>query len=398
MKGSIFKRANKKGKPSWRLQVSGGFDAEGKRIRISKVFPTKGEAETELNRIISAASKGRPITAESITFGEYLDGWLDGHVAGLTYYTAKRYKSLLQHVRGDLGNIKLGELTATGLERVYTGLYSTLSARTVRNVHGAVSSALNDAVRKKLLPYNPAAGCNLRPSDTAESVAIETPDIERLESATAGTWLGIVVKLGADTGLRRGELCGLRWADLNFQTGQLRIARAVFQRDDGSVQEKPTKTRQIRQIALSPSTLAYLEMHRTEQRQIASMMGSGYRRDLDLILAGVDGDYLKPQSITNCLRRVTTSLGLKKVNIHTLRHSHGSILLGRGASLAVVSRRLGHSSPYTTAKIYAHSLPSDEQAAAALWDKIRSEDGTAKTQPGPVAPNGTAESEKDTVQ
>lgn len=398
MTGTIFKRTRKRGKPSWRLQVSGGFDEEGKRIRISKSFETKGEAEAELNRILHGAGKGRPVSAEAMTFGEYLDGWLAGPVANLEFYTAKRYRSLVEHVRKPLGDVRLAELTANALERVYASMYGTLSTRSVRNIHGAVSSALNDAVRKKMLPYNPAAGCVLRPSDTAESTAFETAEIERLESAVAGSWLSIVVKLAADTGLRRGELCGLKWSDLNFETGKLRVQRAVFQRDDGRVEEKPTKTRQVRNIVLSANTLGYLEMHRAEQEQVAAMMGADYRRDLDLILARVDGEHIRPQAISMGLRRIAKTLGMKRVNVHTLRHSHGSILLSKGAPLAVVSKRLGHSSPHTTAKIYAHALPGDEQATAELWDTIRSGDGTAKTQVSAVALIGTAKAKRQRVQ
>lgn len=393
MNGTIIRRPQKKGKPRFQLQVSAGKDENGKRIRIVKTFDTRAEAERELNRLLGARSGGQDLAGEAMTFGEWLTEWLDTHAAGLAYYTSRRYRSLVEHVRGPLGAVKLTELRALDLERVYTGLYSRLSARTVRNIHGAIASALSRALKLKLVQTNVALACTLRPSDTQESAAIEMADVERVEDATAGTWLGVIVRLAIDTGARRGELLALKWSDLNFKTGRLIISRAICQRNDGSIFEKSTKTRSTRVVSLSPSTLAFLEMHRAEQQQIAALFGAAYRRDLNLVFADPGGDFIKPQSVSNAMRRHTKALGLTRVGIHSMRHSHASLLLSDGVPVAVVSKRLGHSSPATTSRIYAHALPSEELAAAERWEEIRrkKEAGAA-----PQAPAGSKEEEKPT--
>jgi integrase len=219
-------------------------------------------------------------------------------------------------------------------------------------------------------------------------------DVERVEDATAGTWLGVIVRLAIDTGARRGELLALKWSDLNLKTGRLIISRAICQKNNGEIFEKATKTRSTRVVSLSPSTLAFLEMHRAEQQQIAALFGSTYRRDLNLIFADPGGNYIKPQSVSNAMRRHTKALGLTRVGIHSMRHSHASLLLSDGVPVAVVSKRLGHSSPATTSRIYAHALPSEELAAAERWEEIRrkKEAGAA----APQAPNSAEDTASKT--
>jgi integrase len=158
----------------------------------------------------------------------------------------------------------------------------------------------------------------------------------------------------------------------------LRIWQSVGQDDDGGTFVKPTKTRSERRIQLSPDTLAYLDLHRERQRQEAALFGPDYRHDLDLILAAPDGSYLKPQTLTMTVRRLARRAGLKGVGLHTLRHSHASIMLANGAPLAAVSKRLGHRDTHTTARVYSHALPSDEEKLADLWDAIKRGEGRAK--------------------
>lgn len=395
MNGTIIRRPQKKGKPKFQMQVSAGRDENGKRLRIVKTFDTKGEAEKELGRLLGSRQSGQDLAGQTMTLDAWLSEWLKTHVEGLAYYTARRYRSLVEHVRGPLGAIKLAELRALDLERVYGELYGKMKVRTVRNIHGAVAAALSRALKLKLVSTNVALQCTLRPNDTAESAAIEMDDAQRLEAETAGTWLGVIVRLAIDTGARRGELLALRWADLSFSTGRLVIKRALCQMNDGSIFEKSTKTRSTRIVSLSSSTVAFLEMHQESQRQVAALFGPDYRTDLDLIFASPSGDYIQPQAVSNTMRRHTKALGLTGIGIHSLRHSHASMLLSDGVPVAVVSKRLGHSSPATTQRIYSHALPSEELAAAERWERLRMKK-VAETETA-VAPQGGDE-EKGQVE
>lgn len=367
----IDRRPRKNGKVSWRVRVWRGYDDDGKPVKDSATFATKAEAEAYVTELNMARRSGPAPSA--LTLEAYLDQWLTTIATTRTYYTERRYKTLIKPIREALGSTRLDKLTATDLEGVYAPLYARLSARSVLHAHSAIRSALNRAVRLKLIPFNPAHGCSLRPSDTKESRIIERDDMERFEASADG-WIAVVIRLASDTGARRGELCAMRWQDLG-PDGRLRIWQAACQHDDGSVFLKPTKTRSERRVQLSPDTLAYLELHREKQRQDALLMGKDYRADLDLIIAAPDGDFLKPQTLTVTVRRLAERLGLKGVGLHTLRHSHASIMLANGAPLAAVSKRLGHRDTHTTARIYSHALPSDEEKLGDLWDAIRKGEG-----------------------
>lgn len=367
----IDRRPRKNGKVSWRVRVWQGYDADGKPVKDSATFATKGEAEDYVAELNAARRAGAAPSA--ITLGDYLDQWLKTIATTRTYYTERRYRTLVKPIREALGSMRLDKLAATDLEAVYAPMYERLSARSVLHAHSAIRSALNRAVKQKLIQYNPAQGCSLRPSDTKESRIIEHADMERFEAAAEG-WIAVVIRLASDTGARRGEICAMRWQDLSDE-GRLRIWQSACQHDDGTVFLKPTKTRSERRVQLSMATLAYLDIHREKQRQDARLMGKDYRADLDLIVCAPDGDFLKPQTLTVTVRRLAERLGLKGVGLHTLRHSHASIMLANGAPLAAVSKRLGHRDTHTTARIYSHALPSDEEKLGDLWDAIRKGQG-----------------------
>ncbi|MGA3042612.1 MAG: tyrosine-type recombinase/integrase [Bryobacteraceae bacterium] len=131
---------------------------------------------------------------------------------------------------------------------------------------------------------------------------------------------------------------------------------------------KTTKNKRCRGISLPASTVEMLKAHREGQAENRRMFGPDYRSDLDLVFCDLEGNYLKPATITAKACLLAQRVGLKSVSLHTLRHSHGSQLLSDGVPLPTVSKRLGHSNAYTTATIYSHALPKDDITAAELWD------------------------------
>jgi integrase len=146
-----------------------------------------------------------------------------------------------------------------------------------------------------------------------------------------------------------------------------RISKSLEQTNAG-LRVKQTKTNRARLISLSATAIAALREHRAAQEKDRALFGPDYRTDLDLVFCDPSGAYLKPDSITAKISLLAKKAGLKGVHLHTLRHSHGSQLLSDGVPLPAVSKRLGHSDVYTTAKVYAHALPKDDAAAADAWD------------------------------
>ncbi|MBM3787234.1 MAG: site-specific integrase [Acidobacteria bacterium] len=368
----IDRRPRKNGKVSWRVRVWKGRDESGKGVFDSHTFDAKAKAEDFLKTLNADEPAGG-----AVSFRSYVAQWLNVIEATRTYNTWRRYTMSMKPILAELGAVRLDKLTAAALEGVYVDLYKTLSARTVLEIHGAVRAALNRAVKQKILRFNPALGCSLRPSDTAEAKVISTDEIEALEAASNDSWVGIAVRLAADLGCRRGELAGLRWQDLDRE-GKLLIWQSVFERDDGTVGVKPTKTRSQRRVALSKGTLAYLEVYRERQARDAALIGDAYRRDLNLIFARPDGDYVRPDYLSKVVCQIADKAGFVGIGLHSLRHSHASLMLSAGAPLAAVSKRLGHRDSYTTAKIYQHALPSDEAKLADIWETVRGREKPVK--------------------
>lgn len=174
--------------------------------------------------------------------------------------------------------------------------------------------------------------------------------------------------MSAATGARRGEILALSWSDI--QDGYANIERSLTQTNEG-LEFKGTKTERPRRIDLPPSAMARLEEHRKRQDEFRQQFGPDYRADLDLIFANPDGTPLKPDSISASVSLLCRRLGLPKgASLHTLRHSHASVLLANGVDLATVSTRLGHSSVRVTADVYSHALRGRDREAACRWDEL----------------------------
>lgn len=404
MKGSVFKSVAPNGRISWRYQIDAGRDENGKRIRISESgFRLEREASDAMHDKMQEIKGGVPVKTSG-NLDEYLKAWLPYHAKAkpLSPTTAGRYESLAAHVTAALGKIPLKDLTVFMFDNLYVKLRETLSAKTVREVHSVVHVALKRAVKTKLIPHNPADGCDLPRLDQKEAVALSPEQLAAFQQAAAGKWADLVIRLAAATGARRGELLACRWSDLDVPSCKLRIERSLYQVKK-QIGLKPTKTRQARTVTIPQSLMEYLKLHREQQDQNRAMFGPDYRTDLDLVFCTPEGNFLKPDSLSWAVCDIAhrAGLGEKGVSLHSLRHTHASALLAAGVPIANVSKRLGHRDPYTTAKIYQHALPDTDQDVAATWDKLMAEKAkkpAENAQEKPLAQNGTNQGTENAVK
>jgi integrase len=368
MRGTVFAYKLKGGGKRWRGQV----ELPGKkRERLSQAgFAKKREAEDWVNQQVNRLRANQAVKNSDATLAEFIEWWLKHKIEpDRSPTTFAAYSGAVRHVTSRLGSTKLYDLTAVALEEAYLEARkeSDLSAKTVHNIHGCIHAALAVAVRRKLIPFNPAAGCELPKVRKPAKGALEPDQVNEYMRAADGRWFGPVIRLAAATGARRGELLALRWADLDWMAGTIRIHRAIVVTGKG-IAEKSTKegNDDRKPIKLDPATIEVLRMHRQTQEQQAAMFGADYKR-MDLIFARPDGGYVGPNYLSKVVLELGRKLKLPHVGLHILRHSHGSLLIANGTPIPVVSERLGHCDPYTTLKIYAHALPSDNDKAAGTW-------------------------------
>jgi len=276
----------------------------------------------------------------------------------------------------ELGQLRLGDLSPLILERFYGRLRDlrdeggkpVLGPRTVKHVHDTIRCALNTAVRWKLLTINPAVACELPPIERKEAKVVEDAQLGLLIDAASGhPWMYALLIVALGTGLRRGELLALRWADADLAANSLTVSRSLEQTKAG-LRIKTTKSGRSRRLVLPRSAADALREHRRAQQANRDAFGRDYRADLDLIFCTPEGEHLKPNTVSPAVCLLAARVGLKGIGLHSLRHTHGSQLLSAGVPLPTVSKRLGHSSVNTTASIYAHSFAADEVAAAEAWE------------------------------
>jgi integrase len=258
-----------------------------------------------------------------------------------------------------------------------------LSAKSVRHIAGVLSSAFARAIRWGLMSTNPVTSSEPPRVKKHRGVALTPAQQALVFESASGPWcLPMLLGMAAATGARRGEVLALRWQDL--RGSDVMIARSLTQTKQ-VLEFKGTKTEQPRLVSLPASTLSALDQHRQSQAAFRVQFGPDYRADLDLVFANPDGTPFKPDSISASVSLLFRKLKLPKgASLHSLRHSHCSLLLADGVDLATVSERLGHSSVRVTSEIYAHAIRGRDQDAARRWDKLMRPYGGSHEEPAGV--------------
>lgn len=369
MRGHIRQRA----KGSWSLVVDVGRDpSTGKRRQVWKTFHgTKKQAEAELARLVSAIETGTDLEPQSTTVAIFLDRWLKATKSRVAPRTYDRYSEIVRlHVLPSLGRVQLGKLRPLQLEDLYQRLETKgLSRQTILHVHRVLFNALRQAVRWQLVTRNVAEAVT-PPRPIRRHVAPFTSShAEAVLSAASETDLAPTVALALGTGMRRGEVLGLRWSDVDLTRGEARITQTLQATTDGVCFVPPKTHRSARTIALPPFVLDALKQQRSRQGARRLAAGAAWQ-DLDLVVDRGDGAPLPPWALSQRFRSLMKRSGID-LSFHGLRHAHASLMLEAGIHLKVVSERLGHSSIGITADLYTHMARAlDQDAAAKLGDLL----------------------------
>lgn len=221
---------------------------------------------------------------------------------------------------------------------------------------------MDKAVVWKLRTQNPAHGVTPPKVQSREVTPIDEVQAAWLITVAEGTRLYIPIMLAASTGLRRGEILALRWADVDWDCKVLRIRRALEESTAGIAFKEP-KSRKSRPVAMPDLLVDALRTHRSKQQEYRNTLGDGYQ-ELDLVCCVEDCSIWKPSAFTSAYRDLLRRRKLSGPNFHALRHSHASQLLKSGVDAKVISKRLGHSRTSFTMDVYAHLMPGQDEEAA----------------------------------
>jgi integrase len=359
---------------SWEIKFDAGADpVTGKRkTRYVTVKGGKKAAQAELRRLLSAVDEGRDVEPSKTTLAEYLGRWQrDWAALNVSPKTAERYGELMRlHVCPHIGKLPIQKLHPAHLAELYARLRReepsrpALAARTVGHVHRVLHKALKIAVEWGICQRNPAEITKPPKAENGEIEILSEPQIRDVMAKLSDHPLHTFVRLGLGTGMRRGELLALRWRDVDLAAGKLRVELSLEQTKAG-LRFKAPKTRHGRRtITLPASGIATLQAHWKAQQEHRLKLGVGKAPDDALVFCNWDGTPRSPNAVTKQWASAVSSLGLPKVSLHALRHTHASQLIASGLDVLSISRRLGHGSPTITLGVYGHLFSNTDDRAA----------------------------------
>ena len=364
----------RRGKGSWRITVELAPDPviHRRRKRTFTIHGTKKEAGRALTEALRLRDQGIDIAPNRITVAEYLERWLSDYAEpNVAPSTLQRYQQICRRLAEHLGALRLQALRPAHIQTTYSRLReNALAPRTVLHHHRVLKEALRHAVGWQLLERSPADAVSAPRPERVEMRALDADEVERLVNACEDDDLRRLVFVAVSTGLRLGELLGLRWVDLDLEAGTAAVRRtSQYLGPDGVKLRAPKTARSRRTISLSPSTVVVLREHRVAQNERRLRMGPSYG-DQGVVFAGHDGRLVAPYSASAEFRKVVRRLGLTGFRFHDLRHTSATLALQAGVPAKVVSERLGHASVAFTLDTYAHVLPDQQRQAADLMDSL----------------------------
>lgn len=367
----------KKGRQHYVVRVECGHDpATGRRLRIDRtVRGPRTEAEALESELKSQRNKGRLVMPSKATVQDILEEWLTvqrGNVAPRTY---ERFESIVRRaLTPNLGSVRVCDLESRHIQTYYSEcLERGLSLTTVKHRHYVLRAALQRAVGRYIVENPATLGDDKvklpkRKRQKARSRAITVDQARQLLDFVAGSTLEVPVRVALDTGMRLSEILGLRWADVDFEKGSLKVNQTILELSKAGTGldfTEPKTPDSIREIALDNRTLAFLKQHKRFQVEQKMLVGPAVWADHDLVVSNDAGEPVRPSTVSRHFGRASEKSGIG-CRFHDLRHTHATLALANGMHVNDVSKRLGHSDPSFTYREYSHETQEGNQRIASV--------------------------------
>lgn len=401
MKGSTFKRCPcpvrrdaggrrftcAKAHGSWSYMADVPATEEQKRRQTMKGgFPTRKAAEAALAEYLGHVARGEVAVADRRHVDEYLEEWLTGMRLSLAVSAWTNYRSILElYVQPRIGHIRLSALTASALTALYGDLLAgggkggrALSPTTVRLVHRVLTKALSDAVESRQLAANPAQYAKVPARRRIEMRTWTAEQAETFLRSAAGDRLYAAWLLALACGLRRGELAGLRWADIDLEQRTLSVVSQRTTDADWQIVTKEPKGTSRRTIDLGGEAVGALRAHRRQSLSERLAWGSAYT-DSGLVFVREDGTGYHPSRLADLFQALARGAGVPVIRLHDARHSCATLALAAGIHPKVVQQLLGHASWSTTMDLYTHRVERLQRDASARIESVLFAGGSRST-------------------
>jgi integrase len=374
MRGHVRER----GKGNWYAVLSTQDQQTGKRkVRFIRLEGVTGKRETQqhLARIVTGLDAGTFVEPDKVTVAQFLERWLAHIKTQISPASFERYGEYTNIIIPALGSMRLTKLRPEHISEMYSNALESgrhdgnggLSPRTVSSIHTVFKASLAQACIWRAIPYNPAGLVKPPKVQRKEMKTIDTEATARMLDAARGTTIYVPVLLGVLCGLRRGEICALRWRNVDLDGGQLAIVASRSRGQRGQPIEKGTKTGRGRLVALPVLAVTELRRHRIRQAEQLLRLGVALTDDHH-VYAKFDGEAGHPTFLTRQFKQFMHDHKLPPIRFHDLRHSHATHLLAAGIHPKIAQERLGHSSIAVTMDTYSHAMPNMQTDAVAKLD------------------------------
>lgn len=358
MKGSVKKEGS-----SWYYVVDLGKDEFGKRKRKKqRGFKTKKEAEQALAKVVNEVNNGTYVEPTKTLYSDFLNEWLENKRNSIKKQTYENYILLSNiHIIPSLGSLTVSQLTPMVIQRFINDLLNKgLSASYVKKILAILTGSLKKAEQWGMIHKNPTSLIEKPRLTKKEMLVWDEKEIEQFLKVAQADRLYIAFLLAITTGMRQGEILGLRWKDIDFESGILYIRQTLSH--DGKIFLSEAKTKSsLRSIHLPNESIEALKKHR--RMVIQEKLKAEHYTDLDLVVCTVHGTQVNASNLNRTFKRLQEEAKVTKIRFHDLRHTHATLLIKLGINPKVVAERLGHSNTRMTLDTYSHVLPNMQEEA-----------------------------------
>jgi integrase len=354
-----------------------------RRQKWKRGFPTKKAAQEALNEVVGRVHRGTWADPGKRSLSDYLEEWIEGLAASRENSTVENYATILRKwVIPRIGGLRLAAVEPGHLRKLYAELLKeggkggrTLSARSVSLAHRVLHRAFEDAVSDGLLPRNPVASVK-RPAaaSSAAGQVWSAEEARRFLAAVTGERLEPLWRLELNTGLRRAEAAGLRWSDVDFTAGVIRVQVQRTTEGYKVVEREPKTASGRRRVPVDPGVMAALRAWKKHQTEERLSYGPAYA-DTELVFTREDGSGWHPQSLRHAFTWACKRAQVPVLRFHDLRHTAATLALEAGVHPKVVQERLGHASVQITLDTYSHVQESVGKEAAGQIARYLDGDG-----------------------
>ena len=367
--GSIRERKHK----VWQITIELPKDPiTGKRNRRYRtVEGSKKEAERAMHEFITELEKGYYVANSNISITEWVQTWLEVYIIpNVSPTTLSRYQGMIKrYINPVIGHIPVQQLTTLAVQSWVNGLKISpssgkeMSAATIKHAYHVLKGAMDKAVLAGIIYRSPCTGIMLPKGQKKQAVIYDEKQIRQLLDAASGTDMELVIDMELCLGVRRGELLGLEWGDIDWEHNQVKIIRNRVVVDGKSVVKEPKTATSVRTLDVLLPLMQKLRKHKMQCLSNKLRLGQAYTVT-DYIIVHPDGKPIYPEYLSQMLTKLQDKANLPKCRFHDLRHLCASIMLLQGVNVKVAQERLGHKDIATTMNIYSHVLPSSAKEAA----------------------------------